>query len=280
MITPNASQTSEAVARHYNELDDFYRDIWGRHVHHGYWRTGRETSAKAAEALAELVAERLLFEPGMSACDIGCGYGETARLFASRHAISVEGVTISDRQFQIAVENPAPGVSIKLCDWLKNPFPDGHFDRAYAIESSEHIASKQKFFSEAFRILKPGGRIAVCAWLAKTTASAWQQRYLLEPICRQGRLPGMGTEEEYLDLGCKAGFEPVSVDDISVKVQKTWSICIARLSGKTFTDRRYREFLFAPGTQNRIFAATLFLILAAYRIGAMRYCVFVFDKPR
>ncbi len=279
MITPNIDQTSAAVAGHYDELDGFYRDIWGSHVHHGYWTTGRETSTAAAEALSELVAGRLEFTPGMTVCDIGCGYGETARLFASRHAISVEGVTISPLQFQVASERPADRVSIKLCDWLANPFPDGHFDRAYAIESSEHIKNKEKFFSEAYRVLRPGGRLAVCAWLASSGASAWQRQYLLEPICRQGRLPGMGSEEEYLNLAHAAGFTAVNVADISANVQRTWAICLRRLSAKLMTDRRYRAFLFAPGAQNKVFAATMLLILAAYRTGAMRYCVFVFEKP-
>ena len=206
MITPKISQPSAAVALHYNELDPFYREIWGHHVHHGYWRTGKETSTEAAEALSELVAERLDLKPGLSVCDIGCGYGETARLFSSRYGVALEGVTISESQFRVAADRRAPGVSISLCDWLQNGFPDCRFDRAYAIESSEHIGDKHRFFSEAFRVLRPGGRLVVCAWLAKAGASGLEQRLLLEPICRHGRLPGMGTEEDYRALASSAGF--------------------------------------------------------------------------
>ncbi len=279
MITPKIDQTSAAVALHYNELDPFYREIWGDHVHHGYWRTGKETSAEAAEALAELVAERLDLKAGMSACDIGCGYGETARLFSSRYGVSLEGVTISESQFRVATERRAPGVSITLCDWLQNSFPNEHFDRAYAVESSEHIGDKQRFFSEAFRVLRPGGRLVVCAWLASKAASGWEKLLLLEPICRYGRLPGMGTEEDYRAFARGAGFEMLASDDISANVQRTWAICIKRSASKLFSDRRYRQFLFMQGTQNKVFALTLFLILAAYTTGAMRYCVFTFEKP-
>jgi len=38
MIYPDETQTAEEVASHYNDLDQYYRQIWGEHVHHGYWR--------------------------------------------------------------------------------------------------------------------------------------------------------------------------------------------------------------------------------------------------
>jgi tocopherol O-methyltransferase len=279
MIVPGTSQSSAAVARHYDELDPFYREIWGDHVHHGYWKTGREAAAEASEALALLVADRLDLKDGLAVCDIGCGYGETARLFASRYRVTVEGVTISKSQHRLAASRPAEGVSIALRDWLENGFADRRFDRAYAIESSEHIDDKQRFFSEAFRVLKPGGRLVVCAWLAKTDAAFWQRRYLLEPICRQGRLPGMGCEEDYVSLARTAGFDVRSAEDISVKVRRTWTICIRRMTAKLIGESRYRAFVFARGSQNKVFALTMLLILAAYKTGAMRYCVFTFDKP-
>jgi tocopherol O-methyltransferase len=282
MITPKIDQTSGAVALHYNELDTFYREIWGDHVHHGYWRTGKETSAEAVEALADLVAERLDLKPGMSACDIGCGYGETARRFSSRYSVTATGVTISERQFRVAAARRAAGVSVALCDWLENGFPDCHFDRAYAIESSEHIAGKQRFFSEAYRVLRPGGVFVVCAWLARSGASKLEQRLLLEPICRYGRLPGMGTEEDYRALAKAAGFSVIASEDISANVKRTWPICIRRSASKLLSDRRYREFLLSKNAQNKAFAATLFLISAAYFTGAMRYCVLTCrrDHPR
>ncbi len=279
MIVPKIGQTGAAVALHYDELDVFYREIWGDHVHHGYWRTGRETPTEAADALAELVAERLDLRPGMALCDIGCGYGETARLLASRYAVSVEGVTISESQARLAAERRAPGVSIALCDWLQNGFADARFDRAYAIESSEHIGDKQRFFAEAFRVLRPGGRLVVCAWIAKTAASRWERRFLLEPICRQGRLPGMGTEDDYRALAGGAGFDMLAAEDISKKVWRTWPICIRRSLARLATDARYSRFLFVQEAHNKVFAATLFVILAAYATGAMRYCVFIFRKP-
>lgn len=83
MIFPRTPQTVAAVAAHYDELDVFYRDVWGEHVHHGYWPRGHERDDGAAEALVDLLAERLSLAPGQAVCDIGCGYGAAARHLAT-----------------------------------------------------------------------------------------------------------------------------------------------------------------------------------------------------
>lgn len=281
MIYPKQAQSTAAVAAHYNELDPFYREVWGEHVHHGYWITGRETAEDAAEALVELVAQRLQLSPGLEVCDIGCGYGATAQRLAERNGLSVTGLTISAAQAQFArARRPARGhLSFLEQDWLANSFPDASFDRAYSVESSEHMPDKQRFFDEAFRVLRPGGRLVVCAWLACDNPRPWEVKHLLEPICREGRLPSLGDEADYRDLARRAGFDPLTLEDISERVRRTWPICIRRILGKLFSERRYRQFILDAAAGNRIFAITLLRMMAAYGTGSLRYGLFVFRKP-
>jgi tocopherol O-methyltransferase len=281
MIYPNQAQNAAAVAAHYDDLDIYYRDIWGDHVHHGYWLTGDETPEAAVEALITLVASRLALSPGQRVCDIGCGYGGTAAYLAAHETVDVTGLTISAAQVAQAKQRvPSAGsVQFLQTDWLANDLPDQQFDRAYSIESSEHMPDKQRFFDEAFRTLKSGGKLAICAWLAAETPRPWEIRHLLEPICREGRLPSMGTETDYHALAAQSGFLTASVDDISKQVSKTWSICARRLAAKVFTDSRYIKTLLDKSQPNRIFALTLFRLIAAYRTGAMRYCLLVYDRP-
>ena len=66
MIVPDSPSTAAGVAVHYDELDLAYRRIWGEHVHHGYWQTGYESPAEAAEALVAQVEARLAPEPGQT----------------------------------------------------------------------------------------------------------------------------------------------------------------------------------------------------------------------
>jgi tocopherol O-methyltransferase len=88
----------------------------------------------------------------------------------------------------------------------------------------------------------------------------------------------MGNEAEYRGLGEAAGFRVVSVDDISAQVSRTWGICARRFLGKLFTDSRYIRMLLDGSQADRVFAVTVFRLMAAYRTGAMRYGVLVYEK--
>jgi tocopherol O-methyltransferase len=276
MIFPNEPQTASDVSGHYDELDHAYRHIWGEHVHHGYWVTGRETPEEATEALVRLVADRLTVKPGQDVCDIGCGYGATGAWMAEHHQARVTGFTISEAQARIA--SARAELTIFCRDWLDNGLPDARFDRAYAIESSEHMVDKPRFFAEAARVLRPGGRLVVCAWLATEQPTAREVRHLLEPICREGRLPSMGSRSEYEAMAAEAGLSLLGYDDVSRNVRRTWSICLRRTVARFFTDRALRRLILSQTTRNRSFILSLPRLLWALRSGAMRYGVFVWEK--
>jgi tocopherol O-methyltransferase len=278
VIVPDVSQNAAAVADHYDELDPVYRRVWGEHVHHGLWATGRETPAEAVEALVHAVGDRLRLMPGEACVDIGCGYGSTARQLALTHKVSVTGLTLSGEQARYAATRPVPGVDIHLRDWLVNGLSDASAAAAWAIESSEHMVDKQAFFAEAHRVLAPGGRLVVCAWLAETGATGWKVRHLLEPICREGRLPSMGTREDYEAMAMAAGFAIDGYEDVSQRVARTWTICARRLVKALLVDREIRRL--ALGGRNRISVLSFPRLILAYRTGAMRYGIFTLSKAR
>ncbi|MBA4190780.1 MAG: methyltransferase type 11 [Planctomycetaceae bacterium] len=281
MIKPHRPLAAGTVADHYQELDRLYREVWGEHVHHGLWRTGRETPLEAVEQLTAFVAEQANIQSGDRVVDIGSGYGASARLIAKRFDAAVTALTIVPAQQAFAEATNPVGTNPRylLRDWLENDLPGQSFDAAYAIESSEHMDDKARAFSEAFRVLRSGGRFAICAWIASEDARPWEKRNLLEPICREGRLPGMGTETEYRDMLTEAGFEVEAVTEISREVRDTWAICVRRAIGRFFTDPAGRAYLLSTASRNRIFAVTLVRIWLAYRTGAMRYLVFRAHRP-
>lgn len=274
MIT--AATAGEAVAAHYDDLDPFYRSLWGEHVHHGLWRTGRETPAQAALALSREVVHRLRLQPGDHVCDVGCGYGGTARYLVNEHRAEVTAITISARQHAeaIALNGGAANPRYLLGDWMENDQPDSAYQAVIAIESTEHLPDVARGIREMARVLAPGGRLVICAWMAGPGLRPWERKYLLEPICREGCLVGMGDEDDYRGWIAAAGLQMESVDDFSREVRRTWPICIRRTIGAFFRDPATRRFLLDDHQRNRVFALTLLRIWFAYFTGAMRYTIF------
>lgn len=274
MIQPSHPQPVAAVASHYDELDLFYREIWGEHLHHGLWQTGSESRAQAVENLALRVAtEARLFE-GAAVCDIGTGYGATARLLAARFGARVTGLTVSAAQLAFAQSRTSgDNPRFILRDWMQNDLPAQTFDACISIESSEHMPDKDCFFSECRRVLKPGGRLVICAWLAREAPRQAEVRYLLEPICREGRLPGMGDEADYRTWFEAAGFDLVGFEDVSRQVRRTWQESTVGMLRHAARHPSALRFL-ASGASNRVFALTVPRIWLAYLLGSMRYGIF------
>jgi tocopherol O-methyltransferase len=277
VIEPRRAILSAEVADHYDDLDGFYREVWGEHVHHGLWRTGRETTEEAVRGLVSHVAGSLAIDASTRVVDVSSGYGATARQLALDAGASVTAVTLSPAQHAHAlrVGDCAGKVSYRLGDWTTSTLQEGAFERVIAIESTEHMQDKLLAFQQMHRVLVPGGRVGICAWIAADRPAPWMIERLLEPICREGRLPGMGTEGDYRALLERSGFQVEGVQDLSVAVRDTWSHSVRRVATRLARDGRYRRYLLSGTSRNREFALTLVRILVAYRVGAMRYLFFV-----
>lgn len=237
---------------------------------------GDETPAEATANLTRLIARRAGMGRGDLVCDVGCGYGGPARSFASACGARVVAVTLSRRQVEHARRRTAPEqpVSYLLGDWLANPLTDGSFSAVVAIESASHMPDKREFLRQARRVLTPGGRLVVAAWLSADNPSAWARRWLLEPICDEGRLPGLASESEYRGWMEPEGLRVVAFDDLSDRVRRTWSVCVRRVVGRLVRDPEARRYVLDARNSERVFALGVARIWAAYSTGALRYGVF------
>ena len=278
MIVPRASPSSPG--QHYDALDAFYRDAWGEHVHHGLFATGRETTAAATDALADRVIAAAEIGALSRAVDVGCGYGLTAHRAAVATGAHVTGLTLSEAQAAVARARPvppgAPPPEIHVRDWLANTLPSAAFDAAWAVESTTHMPERARVFTEIGRVLKPGGRLVLCVWMAADAPAPWKVRHLLEPICREGRLAGMGTEAENRAWIEGAGLTVERFEDWSRAVAPTWTRVAGRVVRGLATEARYRQAVFRG---EGVFALTVPRLIVAYRTGAMRYGFFVARKP-
>ncbi len=273
MIVPDAPPTSADIAHHYDALDAFYRELWGEHVHHGLWLKRGESVETAVMNLIDRVAETAEIGPGSAVCDVGSGYGATGRYLYEMLGARVTGFTLSKVQFIHAVrQNPDPdNVIYKLQDWCENQLPDHSFDAVIAVESLSHMADKPAFFAQAYRVIRPGGRLVLAAWLTSERPRNWQKRLFLKPICRDGRLPSLGSAAEYESMMADAGFTEPGHEDLSRRVRSTWTICARRVCWHLVRHPKYFGFLFDRLNRDRHFARLLPVVRLAYSIGGLRY---------
>jgi len=275
------------VADYYDSLDFLYRDVWGSDLHHGYWESGRETTGEAVRHLTRTVIRLAGVEAGDIVCDIGCGYGGTSRFLADVWGARVTGFTLSPVQAEWArlltkaggYESRGSMPEFRTGDWMENELETGSIDAAVSIECVSHVADKSRFFSEVARTLKPGGRCGLTAWLCRENPRAWQRRGILEPLCRAGRLAGLGTRRDYERLVSEAGLEMESFRSAGRQVSRTWRIIFLRALGKLFVDRRYRRFLFGTEGRVREFALTVPRLVVGYACGGLDYGIFSVSKP-
>ena len=280
MIASRTDIRGADVAQHYDELDAFYRQIWGENVHHGLWRSGHETLEVARQQLEAFVADEAALTPGERVCDIGCGYGVTARMLAEERRAQVTAITISPAQHAVAVERNAGRDNPRFVvgDWLENDLPSSSFDAAIAVESSEHMPDKPAFFAQARRVLRPGGRLVVASWLVGEAPARWQQRWLLEPICREARMPILGAETDYRKWMAEAGFAVQRFQDITPLISPTWPMIVATFARRLLQHPSILRLLVRGWTHHAIFAFTISRLCIAFRTGALRYGVFTLSK--
>lgn len=121
--------------------------------------------ARGFPATVEM-ADALPIRPGDRLVDIGCGIGGPARYLAKRFDCTVEGIDITEPFVDAAnrlsaLTGLADRVSVRCGDGSTLPYPDESFDGGYTQHVTMNIPDRDRFFAEAFRVLKPGAFFAL-----------------------------------------------------------------------------------------------------------------------
>jgi SAM-dependent methyltransferase len=154
----------------------------------GYWGNGAVTEREAQTTLVRELAERVPELAGRRVLDVDCGLGGPASLIAAEYGADVDAISSSAdeveaaRAFAAAQDLDEDRLRFHLGSATAMPFADGSFDAIFSLEMAHRLGDKPRFVREAYRLLRPGGRIV----LSDITASVDL------PVAR--RLPGVAPD--------------------------------------------------------------------------------------
>ena len=167
------------------------------------------------------IAAQLALKPGERVLDIGSGIGGPARWFAAKYDVQVTGVDLTP-EFCAAAEtlNALTGLTDRVRiiqgSALDLPVPDGAFDAAYSQNVIMNIADKKQFYREAFRALRPGGRLA----LSNLCAGPAGEPYFPAPWATTRETSFLATPDEMRADLIAAGFDIVEFRDITAAMRE------------------------------------------------------------
>lgn len=129
-----------------------------RYLNLGYW-AGAQNHDDAGDALAEQLGLAAGMSEGDTVLDAGFGFGDQDAYWLGRfRPARIVGLNITALHVETARRRfPDPRLEFRLGSATAMDLPDASVDRVTALECAFHFVTRDDFFREAFRVLRPGG---------------------------------------------------------------------------------------------------------------------------
>ncbi len=167
-------------------------------------------------AANDALAARAGMSEGVKVADFCAGLGGPARYYAHRYGADVTGIELTPARVHGAQElTRLVGLEDKVRvvegDVMAPPLADASVEVVVSQEALLHVPDKQRALAEAFRILKPGGRLAFTDWVAHLPLSPADKDLLWRGMA----VTTLFSPQSYGELIARAGFALRSVEDLT-----------------------------------------------------------------
>jgi len=197
------------IVEYYDDLilNESYAEFFGSdYANYGYWNEDIENLKQAGDNMM-----KMLLSPSTGKekriLDVACGKGESTAYLAAKYSPeSIAAINISKNQVE-HVRAKVPGADVRVMDAAELEYPDNHFDGVICVEAAFHFQTRQRFFSSAHRVLKPGGWISLADILLSREAEAGRRFRVAENF-----VPDLPAYEEGMK---QAGFVNTTVQDVT-----------------------------------------------------------------
>ena len=268
----------------YKQIQEFYdassglwEEIWGEHMHHGYYGADGKLKKDRRQAQIDLIEEILKWSGVQQAeniLDVGCGIGGSSLYLAQKFNASATGITLSPVQANRASDRAQEAglgsrCRFQVANAQEMPFANDSFDLVWSLESGEHMPDKAKFMQECYRVLKPGGTLIMVTWCHRpidaSALSADEQKHL-QDIYRVYCLPYVISLPEYEAIANSLSLQNIRTADWSTAVAPFWNIVI----DSAFTPQAIFGLL-RSGWSTIVGALSLGLMRRGYESGLIRF---------
>jgi len=107
--------------------------------------------------------------------DVGFGFGDQDLQWSKNYNVKkIIGINITPLQVDVAMKRVKKSglenqIDFQVGSATDIPFQENSFDKVMALECAFHFNTREKFLKEAFRVLRPGGKIAICRYASSAT---------------------------------------------------------------------------------------------------------------
>jgi tocopherol O-methyltransferase len=222
----NSTGTSlkEKIRRFYDLSSPYYLQIYGEHIHDGYYVTGRESKKEAQDNLVRLLAEKAKIKKGARILDVGCGIGGSSIWMAKYLEADTLGITISPVQVGIAqrlAEEQKVNSQFLLMDAEKMHF-EVSFDVIWVVGALTHFQNPDNFLVLATRFLNKQGKIVIFDWMPDEGIIDSHNDPDIHPVSAGMLLANLTNLKSFLKWFINNGYRITYAEDITDQTIKTW----------------------------------------------------------
>lgn len=285
---PAAEEHVDRVVAYYDATLLEYWMFWtGRSdlaMHFGYHDGSVLRHSASLLRMNEVLAKLAGVRAEDRVLDAGCGYGGSALWLAAHVGCRASGVTVVPAQIRKARKEAqkrglASRVSFQLEDFADTAFPDASFDVVWGLESIVHAQSKDEFVREAFRLLRPGGRLLISEYMLREVPRlSAEERAYLQPWLNGWAMPSLLSPGEYAELMGRAGFGGLRRYDLTAAVAPSLAR-LERITSRLLPAGRLLRTARAMGKTDFANLVATVRQMDALERGLWRYVVLVAEKP-
>ncbi|MEM1321857.1 MAG: class I SAM-dependent methyltransferase [Bacteroidota bacterium] len=218
----------KAIIDYYDKTRFDYNVAWDSSefpaVHFGFYDENADKHSDALQNTNQVLANLARVKAGDYVLDAGCGRGGSCFWLAQNRRAKTIGITPVQSQIdecrQNAIDRKLEAqCQFELADYCHTPFKDEQFDVIWACESLCHADQKRDFYQEAFRLLRPGGRLVMAEYMRRHRPLSDDDERLLMSWLNGWAIKDIDSRSEHLQHAQAVGFTAVDIQDVTSAVR-------------------------------------------------------------